>query len=120
MQSHKHASAFYVETHTGGVPLSFLRDIIGQARAPQQLFCVQQPFPHAITGEWGQLQHVVLFQLRSCACAYSLHFNAQNPFGRYHQFISIDTETNYDGAPNDHYTLYGDNGDFWCGLESWF
>lgn len=35
------------------------------------------------------------------------------------QFVNIDTETNYDGAPNDHYTWYGGNGDFWGDQVGW-
>ena len=34
-------------------------------------------------------------------------------------FVSIDTETNYDGAPNDHYTWHGGNGDFWGDQVAW-
>jgi len=34
-------------------------------------------------------------------------------------FVNIDTETNYDGAPNDHYTWYGGNGDFWGDQLEW-
>src|SRR5690606_23807542 len=35
------------------------------------------------------------------------------------QFVSIDTETNFEGAPGDHYTWYGDNGDFWGDQIAW-
>lgn len=35
------------------------------------------------------------------------------------QFVGLDTETNYDGAPNDHYTWYGDNGNFWGNQVAW-
>jgi hypothetical protein len=34
-------------------------------------------------------------------------------------FTNIDTETNYPGSINDHYTLYGNNGDFWGDQQAW-
>lgn len=33
--------------------------------------------------------------------------------------MNIDTETNFEGAPEDHYTWYGGNGDFWGDQIAW-